>query len=146
MTRKGVGRLIPWLLVLDVLLLAAYLILQMIGTSVGGKDSVAQSVPLPPDPEVVDYGVRFIHIVTPFYLMICFNQIYSGALRGIGDATAPTVIMLCSFVVFRQIYLAVTKALNVGFIAVALAYPMGWIMCSTLLYIRYRGSKLVREL
>ena len=98
-----------------------------------------------PDPEVVDYGVRFIHIVTPFYLMICFNQIYSGALRGIGDATAPTVIMLCSFVVFRQIYLAVTKALNVGFIAVALAYPMGWIMCSTLLYIRYRHSRLFRE-
>ena len=95
-----------------------------------------------PDPEVVAYGVRFIQIVTPFYLAICFNQIYAGALRGIGDATAPTIIMLCSFVVFRQIYLLITKALNIGFISVALAYPMGWILCSTLLIIRYRRSKL----
>ena len=98
-----------------------------------------------PDPEVVSYGVRFIQIVTPFYLTICFNQIYAGALRGIGDATAPTVIMLCSFVVFRQIYLFVTKQLNIGFVAVALAYPMGWILCSALLIIRYRSSRLFRE-
>ena len=97
-----------------------------------------------PDPEVVSYGVRFIQIVTPFYLAICFNQIYAGALRGIGDATAPTVIMLCSFVVFRQIYLYITKVMNIGFIAVALAYPMGWILCSVLLAIRYRRSKLFR--
>ena len=92
--------------------------------------------------EVIDYGVRFIHIVTPFYIAICFNQIYAGALRGIGDATMPTVIMLASFVVFRQIYLAVTKALGAGFLAVALAYPVGWILCSTLLIIRYVHSPL----
>ncbi len=98
-----------------------------------------------PVEEVVAYGERFIRIVTPFYITICFNQIYAGALRGIGDATMPTVIMLCSFVVFRQIYLAVTKALGAGFLAVALAYPMGWMMCSTLLYIRYRSSPLVKN-
>ncbi len=98
-----------------------------------------------PDPEVVSYGVRFIQIVTPFYLTICFNQIYAGALRGIGDATAPTVIMLCSFVVFRQLYLLVTRLLNIGFISVALAYPMGWILCSVLLAIRYRRSALFRQ-
>ena len=97
-----------------------------------------------PVDEVVAYGERFIRIVTPFYVTICFNQILAGALRGIGDATAPTVIMLCSFVAFRQIYLAVTKALGAGFLAVALAYPMGWIMCSTLLVIRYRKSALFR--
>lgn len=96
-----------------------------------------------PEEEVIEYGIRFIHIVTPFYIAICFNQIYAGALRGIGDATMPTVIMLASFVVFRQIYLAVTKALGAGFIAVALAYPVGWILCSTLLIIRYQRSPLV---
>ena len=97
-----------------------------------------------PEPDVIEYGIQFIHIVTPFYIAICFNQIYAGALRGIGDATMPTVIMLASFVVFRQIYLAVTKALGAGFIAVALAYPVGWILCSTLLIIRYSRSPLAR--
>ena len=98
-----------------------------------------------PEEEVIEYGIRFIHIVTPFYVCICFNQIYAGALRGIGDATMPTVIMLASFVAFRQVYLAVTKALGAGFIAVALAYPVGWILCSTLLLIRYFRSPLVRK-
>lgn len=98
-----------------------------------------------PDSEVIDYGVQFIRIVTPFYLMVCFNQIYAGALRGIGDATMPTVIMLGSFVVFRQIYLAMSRALGAGFIAVALAYPVGWILCSTLLIVRYFRSELVRN-
>ena len=97
-----------------------------------------------PEEDVIEYGVRFIHIVTPFYLAICFNQIYAGALRGVGDAAMPTVIMLISFVAFRQVYLAVTKALGAGFIAVALAYPVGWILCSTLLIIRYSRSALVR--
>lgn len=96
-----------------------------------------------PEPAVVDYGVRFLRIVTPFYITMCFNQIYAGALRGIGDATMPTVIMVASFVVFRQIYLAVTKALGLGFLAVALAYPVGWILCSTLLVLRYLRSPLV---
>lgn len=94
--------------------------------------------------EVIQYGIRFIHIVTPFYVTLCFNQIYAGALRGVGDATMPTIIMLASFVVFRQIYLAVTRALGAGFIAVALAYPVGWIMCSSLLILRYSRSALVR--
>ena len=98
-----------------------------------------------PKEEVVEFGERFIRIVTPFYITICFNQIYAGALRGIGDATMPTVIMLASFVVFRQIYLAVTKALGAGFLAVALAYPMGWIMCSTLLIIRLSRSALAKK-
>ena len=98
-----------------------------------------------PEEDVIEYGIRFIHIVTPFYLAVCFNQIYAGALRGVGDATMPTVIMLASFVVFRQIYLAVTRALGGGFVAVALAYPVGWILCSTLLLIRYSRSVLVRR-
>ena len=98
-----------------------------------------------PEAEVIGYGIRFIRIVTPFYIAICFNQIYAGALRGVGDATMPTVIMLASFVAFRQIYLAVTRALGAGFIAVALAYPVGWILCSTLLIIRYSRSALVRQ-
>lgn len=98
-----------------------------------------------PVDEVIVYGVRFIHIVTPFYTLLCFTQIYAGALRGIGDATMPTVIMVASFVVFRQIYLAVSKALGAGFVAIALAYPVGWVLCSALLILRYSRSSLVRS-
>ena len=123
-------------------------LMSLIATAVLGLMVFVWAKPLmglfSPEEDVIDYGVRFIRIVTPFYLAICFNQIYAGALRGVGDATVPTVIMLLSFVAFRQVYLAVTKALGAGFLAVALAYPVGWILCSTLLIIRYSRSVLVR--
>ena len=41
------------------------------------------------DAEVLEFGRRFTLLVSPFYLMICFNQIFAGALRGIGNARAP---------------------------------------------------------
>ena len=97
---------------------------------------------------MVSYGVRFIQIITPFYLAICFNQIYAGALRGIGDATAPTVIMLCSFVVFRQIYLFTVYRLGDGIVPVALGYPLGWIVCSAVLliyYYRFARQRAIRR-
>ena len=90
-----------------------------------------------------DFGVTFVLRITPFYALCCFNQIYSGALRGIGNATTPTIIMLCSFVLFRQIYLFVNKTFfGNSFLGMSLAYPMGWIVCSILIVICYRCSAI----
>ncbi len=124
------------------------MIMSLVATAALGVFVLALARPLlgffSPEPEVIDYGARFLRIVTPFYLMICFNQILSGALRGTGDATMPTVIMLVSFVVFRQIYLFTVSRLGWGFVAVALGYPLGWVLCSALLIIRYVRSPLGR--
>ena len=56
-------------------------------------------------PEVIEYGVMLLRYISPFYLLCCINQIYAGALRGAGNSRAPMIIMLASFVVFRQVYL-----------------------------------------
>ena len=53
--------------------------------------------------------------------------------------------MLASYVAFRQVYLYVTRLLGIGFNAVALAYPMGWILCTILLAVSYHRSCLCRE-
>ena len=95
------------------------------------------------DPAVLEYGRTFIRLISPFYLIICFNQIYAGALRGAGDAKTPMIIMLFSFVLFRQIYLAVGTqfpALNNPWF-VGLGYPAGWAMCSTLQLLYFYKSK-----
>lgn len=93
------------------------------------------------DAEVMEYGTRFIMIISPFYIMSCFNQIYAGALRGVGNANIPMIVMLGSFVVFRQVYLLVNRiAFDNSFLGVSLAYPMGWVVCSILLFICYRRS------
>ena len=94
------------------------------------------------DPEVVSFGRLFIRRVSPFYVLICFNQVLAGALRGIGNARAPMFIMLSSFVLFRQIYLYVNSLLGNSFFFVSVCYPAGWIVCSTLMILYYRRSAL----
>lgn len=93
------------------------------------------------DPDVIYYGSLYMRLVSPFYLLCCINQIYSGALRGAGDTRAPMVIMLFSFVLFRQVYLYLVSRLFVGnFYPILFAYPAGWVVCSILIYIYYRRS------
>lgn len=106
------------------------------------------------NPAEIAYGERFIRIITPFYITICFNQIYGGALRGIGSAKTPMFIFLGSFVAFRQAFLFAVNLLVDGrvigalsdahFFLMSLAFPMGWMMASALLIIFYRRSKLFR--
>ena len=94
------------------------------------------------DPGVIEYGAYFLTVIGPFYILICFNQIFAGAMRGIGQARTPMLIMLFSFVVFRQIYLYVNKLLGNDFFFVAIAYPMGWVVCSLLVTVAYKKSPL----
>ena len=83
-------------------------------------------------PEVVEYGTMLLHWITPFYVLCCFNQVYSGALRGAGDSKAPMIIMLGSFVAFRQLYLFVMSQICNEIIPIAMSYPAGWLLSSVL--------------
>ncbi len=97
-----------------------------------------------PDPEVIRFGVFFVTLISPFYVFTCFTQIYAGALRGIGNATAPMYIMLFSYVLFRQAYLFTAKQLGNSITAISLAYPVGWILCTVLEAVAYHRSVLCR--
>ncbi|MBE5762031.1 MAG: MATE family efflux transporter [Clostridiales bacterium] len=97
------------------------------------------------DPEVIEYAEFFIGLISPFYLLTTFNQIYSGALRGSGDTKVPVIIMMSSFVVFRQAYLFVAKALGNNFFMISLAYPAGWVLCSLLMFLYYHRSKFFKQ-
>ena len=83
-------------------------------------------------PEVVEYGALLLHWITPFYVLCCFNQVYSGALRGAGNTRAPMIFMISSFVVFRQIYLFIMSQICNEIIPIAMSYPAGWLLCSLL--------------
>ena len=98
-------------------------------------------------PEVVDYGVLFLRRMTPFYVLCCVNQIYSGALRGAGNSRVPMIIMLSSFVVFRQCYLyVVSNFISNTILPLAMGYPAGWLVCSTMTLIYYHKVHLAGTL
>ena len=93
-------------------------------------------------PEVIHYGSLFLRWLTPFYVLCCFNQIYSGALRGAGNTKAPMIIMLTSFVAFRQLYLFVMSLVCNEVLPIAMSYPAGWLLCSALTTVYYHRVQL----
>ncbi len=93
-------------------------------------------------PEVVEYGTLLLRWLSPFYVLCCFNQIYAGALRGAGNSRAPMIIMLSTFVVFRQVYLFVMSRMCNDIIPIAMSYPAGWLLCSALTMTYFHTVKL----
>ena len=92
--------------------------------------------------EVVQYGSMLLRWMSPFYVLCCFNQIYSGALRGAGNSKAPMVFMLTSYVAFRQIYLFAMSNIWNEIIPIAMSYPAGWLLCSILTTVYYHKVRL----
>lgn len=103
------------------------------------------------DPSVGQFGTLFLRYITPFYILCCVNQVYSGALRGAGNSKVPMIIMLASFVCFRQIYLFVmANFISNTVLPIAMGYPAGWLVCSALTFIYYHKVpldkvKLIRD-
>lgn len=83
--------------------------------------------------DVLEYGIYFVRIISPFYILTCFTQSFAGSLRGVGRSQATMYICLFSFVAFRQFYLLVGKLFGSPLLWVTLAYPVGWLMAATLL-------------
>ncbi len=73
-------------------------------------------------PEVIRYGTLLLRWLSPFYILCCVNQVYAGALRG--NSQVPMILMLSSFVVFRQCYLYVMSHFICNeVLPIALSYP-----------------------
>lgn len=103
-----------------------------------------------PDADAIRFGILFLRLCCPIAIFCCFNQVFSGALRGAGFSRVPMVITLCTHVAFRQLYLIVmTHLLPDSVYVVGLAYPTGWVLCAlsiTIYYIlwlrRYRTANI----
>jgi len=93
-------------------------------------------------PEVIEYGTLLLRWISPFYILCSFNQIYSGALRGAGNTKAPMIIMLVSFVAFRQVYLYTVSQFWNEILPIAMGYPAGWLLCSSLSALYYHKARL----
>ncbi len=90
-----------------------------------------------PDEEVIYYGAIFMRTMALFRILTPVFQGGLGALRGLGKSKTAMAIMLFSFVFARQAYLYfITKIWNSVY-AVALAYPVAWIICDTILFVYF---------
>ena len=92
------------------------------------------------DAAVLSFAVLFIRLNSLFDPVNATDQIQAGALRGVGDSRTPMIIMLSSFVLFRQIYLFIISRLTSSVYFIAIGYPLGWIVCTALMTIHIKRS------
>lgn len=99
-----------------------------------------------PDQEAIHYGTLFIRLCSPIAIFCCFNQVLSGALRGVGKSQLPMIITLCTHVLFRQIYLFfATKLIPNNVYVVGFGYPVGWMLCAATITAYYHFSHWERN-
>lgn len=88
------------------------------------------------DKNVIGIGVRILKYMAPAYALFVFIEIYSGALRGIGDVIIPTIMTCFGVCIFRIVWIFVIVPMNSTIEAVTLSHPVSWGV-TALLYIIY---------
>jgi len=93
------------------------------------------------EPDVVRYGTMFLRMNVFMLAFCCPNQVVAGAIRGAGESRVPMILMLFSFVLFRQIYLFIATSICNTAAVVGFGYPLGWIMASMLITLYYKSGR-----
>ncbi len=86
--------------------------------------------------EVVRLGLAMIRFLAPFYVVYIGIEIFSGVLRGMGDAIVPMVITMSGVCVLRVIWILTVFPLNRTLEMVEASYPITW-GTTTILYLIY---------
>lgn len=98
------------------------------------------------DMAVVEIGARMMILITPFYFLFAFTEIYSGALRGIGDVVIPMLITTVGVCVIRISWMLIVAKIFPSMEVAIFNYPVTWGMSAALfvVYYIYRMKKVSR--
>ena len=89
------------------------------------------------DQEVIAIGIDMMRFLVPFYVTYVCVEIYSGALRGMGDALIPMLLSFGGICVLRSGWLLTAVPVWNNMKTVMFSYPLTWIVTSVLFIIYY---------
>jgi len=93
------------------------------------------------DPEVIELGLRIIHITFPFYFIYVVLQVLGDSLRGLGKAKPPMYIIMLNICIIRTALLFLTVPRFPDVRAVAAVYPVTWALTAAGMGIYYSSHK-----
>ncbi len=98
------------------------------------------------DAAVREIGSRLLHFMVPTFLTYIVIEIFSGALRGVGDAWMPMLIAGVGICSVRVLWITFGLPYMPTIIGAAFCYPLSWVLSSIAFIIYYcRFSKLSRR-
>ncbi|MCD8014894.1 MAG: MATE family efflux transporter [Lachnospiraceae bacterium] len=89
------------------------------------------------DPEVIQYGAGMLHVIMPVYLVMGFQMLFGGIIRGYGYSQETMCITLGGIVVVRQLWLAVALHFDHNIKWIYWGYPIGWGVTALLMLLFY---------
>ena len=96
------------------------------------------------DMNVLQIAADAMAIIAPFYIAFTFIEVYSGALRAMGDVIIPMIMTMLGVCAFRIAWVLWIVPLSHTMATISLNYPISWVMTALcfILYYRYRVGKL----
>lgn len=93
---------------------------------------------------VLDIAVSAFSIMAPFYLLFSFIEIYSCALRGMGDVLIPMIMTMLGVCGFRVVWAIFVVPLNPSMELISWSYPVSWALTSAcfIIYYNYKIKKI----
>lgn len=100
------------------------------------------------DIQVIQIGIGMMKFMVPFYAAYVCVEIFSGSLRGMGDAIMPMVISLLGICALRILWLFIAIPIWPDIKTVMTSYPITWSITSVLfiLYYLYKKKNVKIEL
>ncbi|MBQ6952134.1 MAG: MATE family efflux transporter [Clostridia bacterium] len=96
---------------------------------------------------VVLQGMEILRTLAPFFFTYICIEIFSGAVRGVGDTVLPTLMTLVGICLLRTVWLLVIAPAQNSVPFTLYCYPITWSITSVLFVLYYlRGGWLKRSI
>lgn len=89
------------------------------------------------DPTVIALGQDFLRVLAPSYFTYVFIEIFSGAIRGAGEAIQPMLISLFGICGLRLLWVLAVVPLYPTMQMVAMTYPVTWVVTAVVFIVYY---------
>ena len=99
------------------------------------------------DAAVRDLAIWCMKRYCPFYFVFVFVEIYSGAMRGAGEALLPTLITAFGVGVLRILWILLVLPRHYSILTLMMTYPVTWTVTAVIfLFCYYRGTWLRKRI
>ena len=85
------------------------------------------------DPDVLSTGTYMMRFLVSFYITYFAIEVFSGALRGMGNSFVPMIITITGVCVLRILWLVVSLPVRHTLGTIMTSYPVSWVASSLLL-------------
>lgn len=97
------------------------------------------------DADVILRGMEILHFLVPTFILYICIEIYSGALRGVGDCWIPMIMTALGVCLLRVLWVIVAVPFRPNIITIVFSYPLTWGLTSLLFVIYYYCFSMLKK-